>query len=86
MAVKVKCNRCGKPATIQSSSEESESVKKLYCTCNNTECGHAFVMDLSFSHTLSPSAMDFPADFINRLKNATQIQQQKIFSILSPAS
>lgn len=86
MTMRIKCNRCGKPAAIQSSSEESDAVKKLYCTCNNTDCGHTFVMDVSFSHTLSPSALDFPPDFISKLKTATQMEQKKIFSALSPAS
>ncbi|NRB66306.1 MULTISPECIES: ogr/Delta-like zinc finger family protein [Vibrio] len=28
----------------------------LYCSCSDPECGHTFVMNLSYSHTLSPSA------------------------------
>ncbi len=86
MAVRVKCNRCESTATIHSSSEESEFVKKLYCTCNNPKCGHSFVMDLTFSNTLSPSALDFPEGFIDKLMSSTQMEQKKIFSALSPAS
>ncbi|AOM42209.1 ogr/Delta-like zinc finger family protein [Xenorhabdus hominickii] len=27
-----------------------------YCVCSDIECGYRFVMNLTFSHTLSPSA------------------------------
>ncbi|EAX4645221.1 transcriptional regulator, partial [Salmonella enterica] len=29
----------------------------IYCACNNVECGHTFVVNMTFSHTLSPSAL-----------------------------
>jgi hypothetical protein len=84
--MRIKCNRCGETATIKSSSQESGDVKKLYCCCGNPRCGHTFVMDLSFSHTLSPSAMDFPQDFMEKIHSATRMEQQKIFASLSRAS
>ena len=77
--MKIICNRCGHSAFISSSSVESDEVKKLYCCCKNADCGHTFVMDLTFSHTLSPSAMDIPEDVLERLHTATRFEQQKIF-------
>ncbi|CNJ35872.1 Phage transcriptional activator%2C Ogr/delta [Yersinia rohdei] len=32
-------------------------IADLYCACTNLECGHTFVMNATFSHTLSPSAL-----------------------------
>ncbi|WP_413481714.1 ogr/Delta-like zinc finger family protein [Serratia proteamaculans] len=29
----------------------------VYCTCSNPECGHRFVANVMFSHTLCPSAL-----------------------------
>lgn len=29
----------------------------VYCTCSNPECGHRFVANVTFSHTLCPSAL-----------------------------
>jgi len=84
--MRIKCNRCGKPAVIKSSSQESDSVKKLYCCCGNPQCGHTFVMDLAFSHTLSPSALDFPQDLINKIQSTTRMEQQRILSSLSPVA
>ena len=79
MAVKIKCNRCDSRAIIQSSSEESDAVKKLYCSCSNPECGHSFVMELSFSHTLSPSALDFPEAILRKVRSSTRLEQRKLF-------
>ncbi|MEI7408404.1 ogr/Delta-like zinc finger family protein [Pectobacterium aroidearum] len=28
----------------------------MYCACADVECGHSFVMNMTFSHTLGPSA------------------------------
>jgi hypothetical protein len=80
--MRIRCNRCEQLAVIQSSSQESDSVKKLYCTCSNPECGHTFVMELAFSHTLSPSALDFPARLIEKIQSLTRLEQQRFFSSL----
>lgn len=81
--MRVECNRCGHTSVITSSSKESENIKKLYCCCHNPECGHTFVMDLAFSHTLSPSAMDFPEDLLKKIRQAGRIEQQGILSKLA---
>ena len=60
--MRVLCPECGDKSRIQKTNRISNSYTDLYCSCNNAECGHSFVMNLSFSHTLSPSA-----------KNATQL-------------
>ncbi|MCP3944915.1 MAG: ogr/Delta-like zinc finger family protein [Desulfobacteraceae bacterium] len=73
-------DRCQSPARINSTSEESKQYKKLYCCCKNHRCGHTFVMELSFSHTLSPSAIDFPKEFIDKISRMTQMQQQRLFA------
>jgi len=30
----------------------------VYCYCSNVECGHSFVMNVAFSHSVSPSALN----------------------------
>lgn len=80
MAVKIRCDRCESPARIESSVEISPLSKRLYCSCRNPECGHTFVMDLSFSHTLSPSALDLPDNLRQRVQNAgCRQEQQQLF-------
>lgn len=34
-----------------------QQLADVYCCCTNVECGHTFVMCVSFSHTISPSAL-----------------------------
>ncbi|CUY82691.1 Ogr/Delta-like zinc finger [Serratia marcescens] len=54
--MKVLCPECGANATIKKTSRKHSQLSDLYCACNDVECGHTFVMNLTFSHTLSPSA------------------------------
>ena len=83
MSLRVKCNRCHKPAIIRDSAEESPDFKTLYCLCNNPKCGHTFAMHLSFSHTLSPSALDFTPEMIEKIRNLSRQQQKDLFSSLT---
>ncbi|MCG9557905.1 MULTISPECIES: ogr/Delta-like zinc finger family protein [Vibrio] len=54
--MRVVCPECGEKARIQKSNRISAGYSDLYCSCSDPECGHSFVMNLTFSHTLSPSA------------------------------
>ncbi len=78
--MRIVCLKCQNKAVIHSSSIESDEYKKLYCTCSNPECGHSFAMDLSFSHTISPSALDLPPEIREKLKEYTPYEQKKFFA------
>ncbi|ELB2878311.1 ogr/Delta-like zinc finger family protein [Vibrio parahaemolyticus] len=54
--MRVICPECEEKARIQKSNRISASYSDLYCSCSDPECGHTFVMNLTFSHTLSPSS------------------------------
>ncbi|MCX2834471.1 ogr/Delta-like zinc finger family protein [Microbulbifer thermotolerans] len=57
--MQINCIKCGSKSIITSRKEVDPKLVQLYCACKNVEhCGHTFVMDLAFSHTISPSAMD----------------------------
>lgn len=58
--MRIVCDRCGHKAKIATRRSETPYFTKLYCVCTNPECAHGFVMNLEFSHTLSPSALDLP--------------------------
>lgn len=49
------CTECKGRAIIHSRKHLDDKVSQLYCSCKDPLCGYSFVMDLSFSHTLSPS-------------------------------
>ena len=66
--MRITCDRCKSRAIITSCRELSPVYRQLYCCCKNAECGHSFVVDLTFSHTLSPSALDLPEQLRERLR------------------
>lgn len=53
---KVICPECCDNTVITKSHRKHTLVSDLYCRCKNPACGHRFVSNLSFSHSLSPSA------------------------------
>jgi ribosomal protein S27E len=52
--MRVNCKECGSKSTIQARNNLSEIVAELYCSCKDPHCGHTFVMQLAYSHTLNP--------------------------------
>ncbi|WP_345854004.1 ogr/Delta-like zinc finger family protein [Shewanella algae] len=54
--MRVMCPTCGQRARISKTNRLSLVHADLYCSCTDAECGHTFVVNLSFSHTLSPSS------------------------------
>lgn len=77
--MRIKCDRCRKKARIETTREITPAFTNLYCSCTDPLCGHTFVMQLSFSHTLSPSALDLPPQTREALRAcATQAQVQGV--------
>ncbi|HEU6437404.1 MAG TPA: ogr/Delta-like zinc finger family protein [Nitratidesulfovibrio sp.] len=58
--MRIICDKCHGKARITTRREITPRFTKLYCVCNNAECGHSFVMHLEFAHTLSPSGLSYP--------------------------
>ncbi len=54
--MKVYCPVCEARAVIKKTARKHKELSDLYCACTDVECGHTFVLNLTFSHTLSPSA------------------------------
>ncbi|HFS3063639.1 TPA: ogr/Delta-like zinc finger family protein, partial [Escherichia coli] len=54
---KIVCPECGSNSTTKKTVRKHPHLSDMYCACNNVECGHTFVMNMTFSHTLSPSAL-----------------------------
>lgn len=76
-AMQVDCPECYGTAIIHSRKQLDIKMSKLYCSCKNPLCGHTFVMDLSFSHTLSPSGKQADNLILNMLK-AMPIEQREL--------
>ena len=54
--LKIECPECGSKAVIRKTNRKHRDIADVYCACADVECGHTFVMNLTFSHTISPSA------------------------------
>ena len=54
---KIDCPECGSPATIRKSDWKDKKLADLYYACSEVECGHTFVFNATFSHSLSPSGL-----------------------------
>lgn len=53
--MKVTCPECGEKAVISKVTPRDRLATDIYCACTNVECGHTYVVNLTFSHSLSPS-------------------------------
>ncbi|HIE9847144.1 ogr/Delta-like zinc finger family protein [Klebsiella aerogenes] len=54
--LKIICNECEGPAIVTKTHRKTALFADLYCQCKDAECGHTFVLNVTYSHTLSPSA------------------------------
>ena len=82
--MRVKC-QCGCNAIINTTNRLSNDHAELYCSCTDPHCGHTFVVNLSYSHTLSPSSKTV-STIVSGLMRAMspeqlqQLQQEMNFS------
>ena len=74
--MRVICPDCGSKAIIGKTNRLSPAHADLYCSCTEPDCGHTFVANLSFSHTLSPSARTSSA-LVTELARAMDPTQRK---------
>ena len=63
--MRIDCPACGEKAIIKKTVRKHRELSDLYCACSDYECGHTFVMNVTFSHTISPGAKNKA----NMLKN-----------------
>ncbi|WP_086051192.1 ogr/Delta-like zinc finger family protein [Vibrio syngnathi] len=81
--MRVICPECGEKSRIQKSNRISAGYSDLYCSCSDPECGHSFVMNLTFSHTLSPSAKTTSQLAFEMVKALAPDQRQELKQQLS---
>ncbi|WP_372942908.1 ogr/Delta-like zinc finger family protein [Shewanella sp.] len=83
--MRVLCRSCGKKAIIGKTDRLSLDHVNLYCSCSDPECGHTFVANVSFSHTLSPSSKS-SSQLVHQLVNAMspdhRLQLQRELNLL----
>ncbi len=75
--MKVYCPVCEARAVIKKTARKHKELSDLYCACTDVECGHTFVMNMTFSHTISPSAKSCDA-LIATICNSLDMQQKQL--------
>ena len=81
--MRIICRDCGGKARIDSRENMSVEYAKLYCQCLDPRCGHSFVMSLSYSHPLRPSAASVDQLIFDRLRELPLSKQRQLFDQLS---
>lgn len=77
--------KCGNKGRIASREELSRDFAKLYCQCLDAKCGHTWVSNLTFSHTLSPSAQSYERMLFDSLRDMPKAKQRELFDQLGAA-
>jgi hypothetical protein len=80
--MRIYCTACGHKGRIGSRDDLDAKFAKLYCQCLDPKCGHTWVANLTFSHTLSPSAQSFDRLLFDRLKDLPRAKQRELFDKL----
>jgi hypothetical protein len=84
--MRIYCKECGGKGRIASREELSNEFAKLYCQCGDPTCGHTWVANLTFSHTLSPSAQVIDRFLFDRLREMPRSKQRELFDQLDAKS
>lgn len=80
--MRVYCRKCYGKGRIASREELSQDFVKLYCQCLDVKCGHTWVSNLTFSHTLNPSAREVDRLLFDRLRDMPRARQRELFEQL----
>lgn len=84
--LKIECPECGANAVIRKTNRKHRKIADVYCACSDVECGHTFVMNLTFSHTLSPSAKTGDKLLQTVIENLSPQQKQMALDLLRTAA
>ncbi|CDL86752.1 putative phage gene [Xenorhabdus cabanillasii JM26] len=80
--LKITCPECGAKAVIRKTNRMHHEIADIYCSCADVECGHTFVMNLTFSHTISPSAKTGDILLQTVINNLNPQQRQMALDLL----
>lgn len=81
-SLRIYCGSCGAKGRIASREQLSSAFTKLYCQCLDPACGHTFVMNLTYSHSLRPPAGSGDQFLFDRLRELPAAKQRELFDQL----
>ncbi|MGD8163361.1 ogr/Delta-like zinc finger family protein [Pantoea sp. FN0307] len=80
--MRIECPACGEKSIIKKTVRHHRELSDLYCACTDYECGHTFVMNVTFSHTISPSAKNKDDMLKSLVSNIDNDDRQKLMELL----
>lgn len=80
--MRIKCPECGSRAIIKTTNPIHPQLSELYCACGDVNCGHTYVLQVSFKHTLSPSRKSLDDLLVGLIGSLGQKQKAELISRL----
>ena len=77
--MRIYCTACDHKGRISSREEITRGYVKLYCQCLDAQCGHTWVSEFTFKHSLRPPAQRLDTLLVERIRNLSAEQQQELF-------
>lgn len=84
--MRISCTACSHKGRISSRDEITPQYVKLYCQCLNAKCGHTWVSELTFKHTLQPPAQRQDTLLIDRILSLPLERKQALLQELGLAT
>ncbi|MDC9605368.1 ogr/Delta-like zinc finger family protein [Xenorhabdus griffiniae] len=84
--LKIICPECDAKAIIRKTNRMHREIADMYCSCPDVECGHILMMNLTFSHTISPSAKTGNILLRNVINNLSSQQLQMALDLLQASA
>lgn len=81
--MRIYCAACDHKGRISSREEITRRYVKLYCQCLDARCGHTWVSELTFKHSLQAPAQHIDTLLVERIRNLSAAQQQELFQQVS---
>ena len=77
--MRIYCTACDHKGRISSREEITRGYVKLYCQCLDAKCGHTWVSELTFKHSLRPPTQRLETLLVERIRNLPAEQQKELF-------
>lgn len=80
--MRVYCKVCKGKGKIATPRRVTDEFSKLYCQCLNPECGHRWVSNLSYSHSLDEPVRTLDTLLLDHFREMPASQQQQLLAQL----
>jgi hypothetical protein len=84
--MRIDCPACGEKSIIKKTVRKHRELSDLYCACSDYECGHTFVMNVTFSHTISPGAKNKENMLKNLVSSINGEDRQTLMELLKTSA